>query len=775
VEEKKILRLLADWEHALLDYKEDFYNPSDDKSKTDFVKDIISMANSTLEKPGYIICGVRVLVDGRKEIVGVNPNTYVDDNNWISILNQYASHPIHFRFHKQYLKEFRKYVVIIEVFTEQERPIICKKDHGEKLKKGLIYFRNGSNNDIAADLVTIEKMIFGTVKDKKSLSDLKLSVTDPTYNRYSKFPSPPYYSFIGREKEIELIKSQLLSHHKNYLLALNGDGGIGKTSIAYKVAEELLREIRNGKSEFDDVIWISAKNQRIYFDQRLPLTPEFNSIEDLYDKILLVFYDYHYISKLDIEKKSELVDEALSISKFFIVLDNMEVFSHEELEQIKKFISNAPPAHKFLLTSRHDLRVQEIIKVSRLEPHHTKEYITDVFRAFDLIGTEIADQIEERSEEFDKLTNGNPLYIKFFIAQMKNGRSLNDILKNRNKESEKALMAYCFDTTLESLSETHKKVIYSLAISNSTEQQQLSFQELRYLNLLEYQQLHDVLDDLLALSMIERSYFNNKLFYSINSLLGSYLLSEKLIPAAEIAKLRNKLQNLLKYSRPIEEQYVFNFGLDTITQPNEKISYNIIIELLETKDKFINYNQILEEAKLLHRGNYIVIFLKYYNSINSNFSYQLYIDIHTEFANAQQYCSDPNELLMMRAWKYLIYFKINRLDEIIKDIENNGIPEDSTHSNLLYIILATAYSLKAKEEYYRQQYTVHNQLRDKAEEIYNSHLDKFIELPYFYFIKKFIIHEYNEHIRHYKKGGARKEIGKYQSNPKMLWNFELFN
>jgi len=94
VEEKKILRLLADWEHALLDYKEDFYNPSDDKSKTDFVKDIISMANSTLEKPGYIICGVRVLVDGRKEIVGVNPNTYVDDNNWISILTRIRDHQL---------------------------------------------------------------------------------------------------------------------------------------------------------------------------------------------------------------------------------------------------------------------------------------------------------------------------------------------------------------------------------------------------------------------------------------------------------------------------------------------------------------------------------------------------------------------------------------------------------------------------------------------------------------------------------------------------------
>jgi|GEM_PF-2224462 len=770
MDEKKVLRLLANWEHALLDFKETFYNPSESNSKTDFVKDIISMANSTLEKPGYIICGVKVLLDGRKEIVGIHPNTLVDDYNWVNILNQYASHPIQFRFHKLYISEFNKTIAVVEIYEEQIRPIFCIKTDGDKLRKGLIYFRNGANNDFAYDLVTVEKMILGSAKKNNKIE----VISDPTYNRFSKFPPAPYYSFIGRRDEIEKVKEELLYHHKNYLLALNGDGGIGKTSIAYKIAEELLEDIENGRTDFDDVIWISAKDQRIYFDQRFPLSREFNSLEDLYDKILLVFYDAHFISRQSLEQKVSLVQQALKDTKFLIVLDNLEVFSKQEIDEIKNFISRAPSNHKFLLTSRHDLRVQDIIIVPRLDPQNTEQYIKDVLNAFDLTGSDVSYELNRKIDDFDKLTNGNPLYIKFFIAQMKNGRFLDDIINNRNQDSEKALMAYCFDTTLESLGENQKKVMYSLAVSNTSGQQQLSFHELRYLNLLDYELLHKILEDLSSLSMVERGYVNGRLLYSINNLLGAYLIDERRIPAAEIVKIKFKQQKLLHYSKPIEEQYLLNFGLDGINRPNEIMSYNILIELIESKDNIHETESALNEAKILHGGNFLVPFLKYLNKIKRTSSYQVYTDIHSDFSNAEQYCSDINELIMLKIWKSFLYLKNGRFDEVITDIEQSQIPT-LKHTGLLLLILATAKSLKAKDEYFRHQFTSHNELRDQAENIYVKYIDQFISDPYFAFIKKGIISEYNKHVKHYKEDGEEKDFGNYHNNPRLLRYFDLNN
>ena len=58
--------------------------------------------------------------------------------------------------------------------------------------------------------------------------------------------------------------------------------------------------IENGDHVVDDVIWISAKDQRIYLDSRTNIDREFNSLEDLYNKVLAIFYEPKYILNLAI-------------------------------------------------------------------------------------------------------------------------------------------------------------------------------------------------------------------------------------------------------------------------------------------------------------------------------------------------------------------------------------------------------------------------------------------------------------------------------------------
>jgi ATP-dependent Clp protease ATP-binding subunit ClpA len=65
---------------------------------------------------------------------------------------------------------------------------------------------------------------------------------------------------LGREDVIAKVYDNLINHHKNYLLSLTGDGGVGKTSLAYKVADEIRKAIDNNQNtQLDGVIWISAK------------------------------------------------------------------------------------------------------------------------------------------------------------------------------------------------------------------------------------------------------------------------------------------------------------------------------------------------------------------------------------------------------------------------------------------------------------------------------------------------------------------------------------
>lgn len=226
--ERLLKELLTRNEGDLLDFKTTFYDIHSRDSRTDFVKDVLAMANSSQQGEAYIICGVKIFPDGNKQIDGVPENLYVDDAPWHQMILKYASHPVNFSVDKYRSSEFNKCFVIVKISVNQKRPIVCIFDEGEKLKRGNIYFRNGSSNEVATSLVTIEKMI--EVEQETHIS------SDPTYNRYSKFPPAPYYRFYGRKTEIEAIYSKLINHHKNYVLSLLGPGGVGKTSIAYKIA-----------------------------------------------------------------------------------------------------------------------------------------------------------------------------------------------------------------------------------------------------------------------------------------------------------------------------------------------------------------------------------------------------------------------------------------------------------------------------------------------------------------------------------------------------------
>ncbi len=67
-----------EYENELLDFKLKPYNWKSQSAKSEFLTDVISLANSSSEGDKYIILGVKVKSNGTSEIKGINSNDLVD-------------------------------------------------------------------------------------------------------------------------------------------------------------------------------------------------------------------------------------------------------------------------------------------------------------------------------------------------------------------------------------------------------------------------------------------------------------------------------------------------------------------------------------------------------------------------------------------------------------------------------------------------------------------------------------------------------------------------
>jgi predicted ATPase/class 3 adenylate cyclase len=136
-------------------------------------------------------------------------------------------------------------------------------------------------------------------------------------------------SFIGREKEMEEIKSSILSHR---LVTLTGVGGTGKTRLSLQVAADLVDQFRDG-------VW-------------------FVELASISDPDLIA---QTIVSCLSVPEQPgitipQLLLDYVCTKRLLLVLDNCEHLIHACAELVNRVLSSAPSV-KIIATSREALGV----------------------------------------------------------------------------------------------------------------------------------------------------------------------------------------------------------------------------------------------------------------------------------------------------------------------------------------------------------------------------------------------------------------------------------
>ncbi|MCT1539728.1 MULTISPECIES: ATP-binding protein [Lysinibacillus] len=129
-------------ENTTLDFKREQYL----KPKySDLIKDVISMANTPIGKKKYIVIGIKETSSGCKECFPINEKEFVDKATYQQIIRENIEPYIEIDYYSFNLDG--NLLGIIEIDNCDNPPYMLKKNFGDKLKKGDMFIRKGSQQD----------------------------------------------------------------------------------------------------------------------------------------------------------------------------------------------------------------------------------------------------------------------------------------------------------------------------------------------------------------------------------------------------------------------------------------------------------------------------------------------------------------------------------------------------------------------------------------------------------------------------------------------------
>jgi hypothetical protein len=223
-------------------------------------------------------------------------------------------------------------------------------------------------------------------------------------------PKPPAVGFVARRDTdghdiVELLKSDL-SPESNLLIALWGEGGIGKTTLAAEVARALIKDY--GRR----LVWTSA-------DKRADFT-----YSTFLDEIALRL-DRHDLLRLAVEPKTSEVQVLLAEATTLVVLDNFETIVPDEARRCSDFLADRASCSA-LITTRHQVAGARNVRIDAMSPDEGKEFLERLIK-------QSADPnafVNLNRERLMQTTALNPLVMEWVVAQIALAQRPADVLED---------------------------------------------------------------------------------------------------------------------------------------------------------------------------------------------------------------------------------------------------------------------------------------------------------------------------------------------------------
>jgi len=268
--------------------------------------------------------------------------------------------------------------------------------------------------------------------------------------------------FVGREKFVDSLWRWLgddLSHVK----VLAGEGGLGKSSIAFEFAERV-SETRG--APFDQVVWLTAKEQQFNaFDDKYVRVPErhYKNYEELLyaicERLPFTGEELHGATPVEMRR---MLKRGLTQVPSLIIIDDVDSLLPEEQRQVLELgmiIGNS--ISRLLLTTRYNQSYSSdtVIKISGFS-------LEDEFPAYlESLRTRL-EFPELKTSEIEKIyqaSGGSPLFTESLLRLLR-WNSVGEAIAGWKGERGSAVRAAALRREIQLLSAEAQRILFAIAL-----------------------------------------------------------------------------------------------------------------------------------------------------------------------------------------------------------------------------------------------------------------------------------------------------------------------
>ncbi|WP_323975737.1 tetratricopeptide repeat protein [Aeromonas hydrophila] len=445
-------------------------------------------------------------------------------------------------------------------------------------------------------------------KNPSYVLSLDIKNLDDGYSNHN-LPLPDFdeTGLIGRNDDVEKIKQ--LCYGPFPVISIVGEGGVGKTALALKVAYELLED---PKKPFDAIVWVSSKTTQITV----------NEIKEIKEAITDSIGVIHEISKqltgstASTEGFKEIT-EYLATFKIALFIDNLETILDDN---IKAFVGSLPSGSKIIITSRIGIGAFEYpVKLQGIDESYASQLLRILAKIRSVDSIKKLD--EKTMRNYVNRMYRNPSYIKWFVSSIQTGLSPELVLQNSGM-----FLEFCMSNVYGYLTEQARLVTSAMQCAPGLR----DIPELSYLTGFDSLTVHKALQELMSTNMLSQASKTKgasvKTTYQLSELARSYL-SKHHKPSRTYQKSiqdkRNQLNAL--YEKQLAQRTGDKYNTLNI-QFRDK-NDRVIVKMLQDAQVFVRAGQhdkayeLLEEAHKLAPDYFEVArVLAYFHQQNGNYN-----------------------------------------------------------------------------------------------------------------------------------------------------------